>query len=589
MANEEKKPLGSILLARKLISPEVLSQALRDQRQSGSGGGSGMPLASFLVERGIVREEDALRALSEQFGVPGIELRQLAILLEHVTIIPRELAESQLILPVLVRGERLFVATANPADKRGIDELEFVTGKKVYAYVALAYPLRRTIAAAYGARVAGESYYLGPRVPRETLVRLGIAPAVPVPPIPAPPPPLPSSPQVSAGAGSGGAPPAPPLPARARQTSPRAFEPPAPPERLAPTTEPDVVAADEAPPVVVDDAMQRVSSNAQLSTMEFGLMSPDASRVDEPPPAHIELPPMGDDEAAPSTLARPATNHSDASGGAPHPNAKPGASSGGPAAKTILVVDDEEEIRFMLRRVLQERGYRVIEADRGFMALRTVKEQVPDLIVLDAMLPELHGFDIARRIRGSEKYGAIPIVMVSAVYRGWRIAQDLKDNYGIAAYIEKPFRIHEVVDAVSRALTERDTRRSVHPERGVEAMSADAEKMLEQGVAAYRAGHIDDAIASLRRGIEIDPLAYRLHFHLALLYGKKGAIYEGIHELERAIELHPKNFAALKNLAVLYEKAGFRHKAVEVWERCIQVAPDTETRAQVKERLMNLL
>ena len=567
MANEEKKPLGSILLARKLISPEVLSQALRDQRQSGGGGvggGNGMPLASFLVERGVVREEDALRALSEQFGVPGIELRQLAILLEHIAVIPRELAETQLILPVLLRGERLFVATANPSDKRSIDELEFVTGKKVYAYVALAAPLRRTIAAAYSAKSAGEVYYLGPRVPRETLVRLGIAPAIPVPPVPA----IPAPPQMviptPAHGGAQAGPP--PLPARARQMSPRSFEAPTVPvpERSVPTTEPDMVAADEAPPVVVDDAMQRVSSAAQLSTMEFGLMSPDVSRVEEPPAANTAIPPLDPDEGAgPPTLARP--------------------------GKTILVVDDEEEIRRMLRRVLQERGYRVIEADRGLMALRMVKEQVPDLIVLDAMLPELHGFDIARRIRGSEKYGAIPIVMVSAVYRGWRIAQDLKDNYGIAAYIEKPFRIHDVLDAVAHALTERDTRRSAHPERDVEVMSADAEKLLEHGVTAYRAGNIDDAIASLRRGIEIDPLAYRLHFHLALLYGKKGAIYEGIHELERAIELHPRNFAALKNLAVLYEKAGFRHKAVEVWERCIHVAPDTETRAQVKERLMNLL
>ena len=546
MANEEKKPLGSILLARKLISPDVLSQTLREQRQLSAG--SRMPLASFLVERGIVREEDALRALSEQFGVPGIELRQLAILLEHVSVIPQTHAEAQLILPVLLRGERLFVATANPSDKRSIDELELVTGKKVYAYVALAHPLRRTIAAAYTAKAAGETYYLGPRVPRETLVRLGIAPAIPAPPAPAPP----------------------PVPARSRQTAPRDFEPPQPPQAGSPSpqkstlsTEPEVVAADEAPPVVVDDAMQRVSSNAQLSTLEFGLTNPDVSRVGEPPRAGIPSALHSDEQAGPPTLARP--------------------------GKTVLVVDDEEEIRRMLRRVLQERGYRVIEADRGLMALRMVKEQVPDLIVLDAMLPELHGFDIARRIRGSEKYGTIPIVMVSAVYRGWRIAQDLKDNYGIAAYIEKPFRIQEVADAVAHALMERDTRRSEHPERGVDAMSADAEKLLEQGVTAYRAGNIDEAIAFLRRGIEIDPLAYRLHFHLALLFGKKGAIYEGIHELERAIELHPKNFAALKNLAVLYEKAGFRHKAVEVWERCIHVAPDADTRTQVKERLMTLL
>ena len=68
----------------------------------------------------------------------------------------------------------------------------------------------------------------------------------------------------------------------------------------------------------------------------------------------------------------------------------------------------------------------MVEADRGLTALRLVKERHPDLIVLDAMLPEVHGFEIARRIKGSQRYGSIPIIMVSAVYRGWRYAEDLK-------------------------------------------------------------------------------------------------------------------------------------------------------------------
>jgi PleD family two-component response regulator len=96
------------------------------------------------------------------------------------------------------------------------------------------------------------------------------------------------------------------------------------------------------------------------------------------------------------------------------------------AGKLVLIVDDEEEIRKMVKRLLTPHGYRVIEADRGLLALRLVKDHTPDLIVLDAMLPELHGFDIARRIKGSAKYGRIPVVMISAVYRGWRIAEDLK-------------------------------------------------------------------------------------------------------------------------------------------------------------------
>jgi CheY-like chemotaxis protein len=252
----------------------------------------------------------------------------------------------------------------------------------------------------------------------------------------------------------------------------------------------------------------------------------------------------------------------------------------------VLVVDDEAEIRKLLRRLLEGRGLRVIEADRGLLALRMVKEHVPNLIILDAMLPELHGFDIARRIKGSQMYGSIPIVMISAVYRGWRIAQDLKESYGIEEYVEKPFRLADVLAAVQRALAKGGGVQEAAPEA---ASPGEAETALAQGIEAYQAGRIEEAITHLKRGVGIDPLAFRLRFHLGLLYGKSGNMYEGIQELEKAVELNPKSFPALKNLAVLYEKAGFRNKAVEAWERSTQVAPDAETREQIKQHLLGLL
>ena len=143
------------------------------------------------------------------------------------------------------------------------------------------------------------------------------------------------------------------------------------------------------------------------------------------------------------------------------------------------------------------------------------------------------------------------------------------------------------MDAVQRLIA-RDERPSGST-RDPEYLSAEAEKALNEGIAAYKAGQMDEAIEHLKRGVGIDPLAYRLHFHLALLYGKKGQIYEGIQELERAIDLHPKHFSALKNLAVLYEKAGFKNKAVEMWERCAATAPDDATRASIKEHLVRLI
>jgi DNA-binding response OmpR family regulator len=558
--SDEKRPLGKILLQRKLVSQAELEEALRAQKRSPTP----VPLASKFVDEGVVSEIDALRALSEQYGVPGIDLLQIAIVLDHLDVVPRELAEVHLVLPVLMKGDRVFLAMADPHEKRVVDELEFVTGKKAYPYVAVHSTLARTIAAAYDAKARGEKHYLGPRVPAETLRQLGLAPstmpaeAAAASPAPAPeaeapasrakPPPLPRAPAAPPPLPAAPAGP-PPLPAGGTVPRPAGGPPPIVPKRAA---APPVRQPPE-PAVVMDEAVETSSKTTEVSTSEFGAIDQEVSSV-------AQLP---DDMRARASRAAGAV---------------------GEGGKLVLVVDDEEEIRSLVKRLLSQKGYRVIEADRGLLALRLVKEHLPDLIILDAMLPELHGFDIARRIKGSAKYGRIPIVMVSAVYRGERVAQDLKLNYGVEEFLEKPFRVAGLLETVQRLLGRSE---SAVPEskRDPDFLSAEAEKALASGVAAYRAGHIDEALEELRRGVGIDPLSYRLHFHLALLYGKKGMIFEGIQELERAIDLNPSHFAALKNLAVLYEKAGFKNKAVAMWERCTSLAPDDATRATVKAHL----
>jgi len=303
---------------------------------------------------------------------------------------------------------------------------------------------------------------------------------------------------------------------------------------------------------VVDDAVGRVSRADEIEDADFGDTSRELSVVTALP------------ESEPSSFT-PSVD-----------------------ARTVLVVDDEADIRKMLKRLLNARGYRVVEADRGLLALRLVKEQAPDLIVLDAMLPEVHGFEIARRIKNSKRYGHIPIIMVSAVYRGWRYAEYLKQTCGVDHYIEKPFKIADVVRAVESALAAGDVSRSEIGRDGRE-MSSEAEAALEAGVAAYKGGKLEEAVEHLKRGVGIDPLAYRLHFHLGLLYGKKGQVYEAISELETAVEINARHFPAMKNLAILYQKAGFRNKAAETWERALVLAPDDATRQSIKHHLLSLL
>ncbi|HLV22088.1 MAG TPA: response regulator [Polyangiaceae bacterium] len=492
MSQGHRKQLGRILLQQRALSAEQLERALSDR--------AGGRLASRLTEQGTISDLSALKALSEQHGIPGIDLSQICLRLDDLDLLPREIAEKHLILPVLSRDDRLFLAMANPREKKVIDELEFVTGKRVYPYVALETTLAKVIEAAYAKKARGEEYYVGPRCPPEVLRKMGLAD----------------------GEGLG------------TDTFP-------PPESLRPS-EPRPL---DAPGVVVDDAVDRVSQTEDVEDAGFGDVSKDLSVVSE----------------LPEDASRPASE------------------------ATVLVVDDEEDIRRMLQRLLSSRGYRVLEADRGLAALRMVKEHAPDVIVLDAMLPEVHGFDIARRIKNSKRYGHIPIIMVSAVYRGWRYAEDLKQSCGVDHYIEKPFKIGDVLRAVEESL--KGSREA--PGRNPEDMSEAAERALTAGVEAYKAGRLDDAIEHLRRGIGIDPLAYRLHFHLGLLYGKKGQVYEAITALETAVDMNSSHYPAVKNLAVLYQKAGFRNKAVESWERALKLAPDEDTRRTIQKHLLNLL
>src|ERR1700759_1382923 len=162
----DKKQIGKILLRQRALSPEQLDRALAEPK--------GGRLASRLAADGTISDVAALKALSEQHGIPGIDLTQICLKLDDLELLPREIAEKHLILPVLVRDDRLFIAMENPREKKVIDELEFVTGKKVYPYVALDAALAHVIEEAYGRKARGDHYYGGPSCPAEVLEKLNL-------------------------------------------------------------------------------------------------------------------------------------------------------------------------------------------------------------------------------------------------------------------------------------------------------------------------------------------------------------------------------------------------------------------------------
>jgi DNA-binding response OmpR family regulator len=116
----------------------------------------------------------------------------------------------------------------------------------------------------------------------------------------------------------------------------------------------------------------------------------------------------------------------------------------------ILVIEDERLILDGLRDNLNFEGYRVVTAGDGETGLRTVRDQRPDLIILDLMLPHLSGYEVCRRLRADRNY--TPILILTA--RGEEMDRVLGLDLGADDYMAKPFSVRELMARV-RALLRR--------------------------------------------------------------------------------------------------------------------------------------
>jgi CheY-like chemotaxis protein len=114
---------------------------------------------------------------------------------------------------------------------------------------------------------------------------------------------------------------------------------------------------------------------------------------------------------------------------------------------TILVCDDDPPLRELVRAVLGP-SYRFVEAADGTEALASVRELVPDLIVLDVMLPGMSGIDVLRTLRADEATSHIPVVVITA----WSHAEADAWTAGADRFVSKPFDPDELDRAVRELL-----------------------------------------------------------------------------------------------------------------------------------------
>jgi two-component system KDP operon response regulator KdpE len=113
----------------------------------------------------------------------------------------------------------------------------------------------------------------------------------------------------------------------------------------------------------------------------------------------------------------------------------------------ILVVDDEPDIRLAIGDALQASGFEVATAEDGLTALVMVSERMPDLIILDLMMPTIDGVETLERLRKSSD---VPVIICSAV--GDIRIKDLTGRHQISGQITKPFMIENVLRMVYKAL-----------------------------------------------------------------------------------------------------------------------------------------
>ena len=179
----------------------------------------------------------------------------------------------------------------------------------------------------------------------------------------------------------------------------------------------------------------------------------------------------------------------------------------------ILLVDDEENIRLLVKVNLEKVGYEVIEAPDGKKAMELLQTNIVDLVVLDLMLPEMDGLEVCRLIRRDSRTANLPIIMLTA--KTEEIDRVIGLELGADDYLTKPFSQRELLARVKAIL-----RRSGSKEESLEELEVGALKMNFTQYEAWLAGE----------KLELTPKEYEL---LRLLIENAGRVFSREQLLEK--------------------------------------------------------
>jgi phosphate regulon transcriptional regulator PhoB len=126
---------------------------------------------------------------------------------------------------------------------------------------------------------------------------------------------------------------------------------------------------------------------------------------------------------------------------------------------SILIVDDEDDILSLLAYNIRAAGFDVLTAAEGYDALRIAKQQLPDLVILDLMLPGLDGFEVCKELKRSSETRKIPVIMLTA--RGEEVDRIVGLELGADDYVVKPFSPRELILRMRAVLRRSDPETSI--------------------------------------------------------------------------------------------------------------------------------
>ncbi len=111
--------------------------------------------------------------------------------------------------------------------------------------------------------------------------------------------------------------------------------------------------------------------------------------------------------------------------------------SSNPGDKLVLIVDDDDAVRDLLAFVVMKEGFKAEKVSDGELALKKARELMPDLMLLDLMLPHCGGFEILRQLQAGET-SAIPVIMITGRYMDRSTSEMIRQESNVVDYLEKP-------------------------------------------------------------------------------------------------------------------------------------------------------